>query len=136
MGGCTLNQKVRTPLANFLLLADVHCEDIANFISTRLKTAAFSFRWVDRENKQLVVGPIVTKQDVENPFIVIRATYYLTIVCLSELNIKISGDGIFEGLILDDDNYYDNDDRYLTRLLPVPSTETEQMSLHLLQFTR
>ena len=103
LSGCMSNSKVRTPLANFVLLADVHCEDIANFISTRLEAAAFNFRWVDRESKLLMVGPIITKQESENPFIAVRETYYLTIVCLSELSIKISGDAIFEGLNPDDE---------------------------------
>ena len=88
----------RVPLGFSMLVIDIPCKDVINSIPKRLEELGFVFEWADKVDGSLTVGPFGEKPEVGLVYTTIRQTYFLKIICDSELMVSITGEATLEGL--------------------------------------
>ena len=97
----TTNPEDRAPLGFMMSVIDIPCQDVINSIPTRLKELSVEFEWTDVDKGLLTVGPFMEKARLGLDYSSIRQTYFLKVICDSELMVSVSGEAALEGLQFD-----------------------------------
>ena len=93
-----VNSEDRLPLGFTISVIDIPCKDVIDSIPTRLEELGVVFKWTDKDEGSLTVGPFTEKAKLGLVYSSIRQTYYLEIVCRNDLSTNFSGEATLEGL--------------------------------------
>ena len=92
------NSEDRFPLGFTISVIDIPCKDVIDSIPTRLEELGVVFKWTDKDEGSLTVGPFTEKAKLGLGYTAIWQTYYLDRICRNDLSTSFSGEATLEGL--------------------------------------